>query len=232
MKIDESVEMGRNFEVGNYVVIEKDVIIGNDVSIGHHVVIQKGTIIGNNVHINDGSILGRSPSASKKMARKPTSKLSPLIIGDDINIGCNCVIYRGTKIADGVLVADLASIREHVSIGQNTIIGRVATVENNTSIGENVTVQTNSYVTADMIIEDNVFIGPCFVSSNDKYMGRGNYDHKGPILKKDAKIGANATLLPGITIGESAVVGAGAVITKDISKSKVVVGNPARELNR
>src|SRR5690625_4511302 len=91
-------------------------------------------------------------------------------------------------------------------------------VENNTRIGGRVTIQTSAYVTADMIIEDEVFIGPCFSSSNDKYMGTGKVKLKGPTLKKGAKIGNNASLLPEVVIGEGAMVGAGAVVTKDIAR--------------
>src|SRR5699024_1836718 len=74
-------------------------------------------------------------------------------------------------------------------------------------------------------------IGPCFSSSNDKYMGEGNDVLKGPILKYGSKIGNNASLLPGITIGKKAVVGAGSVVTKDVLDHHVVVGNPAKQLS-
>jgi acetyltransferase-like isoleucine patch superfamily enzyme len=79
-----------------------------------------------------------------------------------------------------------------------------------------------------MIIEDNVFLGPCVSTSNDKYMGAGNYPYQGPIIKRGAKIGNNATLLPGITINENAIIGAGATVTKDVEAGKTAVGNPAR----
>lgn len=83
-------------------------------------------------------------------------------------------------------------------------------VENNTKIGKRVTIQTGCYITADMTIEDEVFIGPCCSTSNDKYMGMGNYPYQGPTIKRGAKIGNNATLLPAVVIGEHAVIGAGA----------------------
>src|SRR5690606_4557795 len=131
-----------------------------------------------------------------------------LLIEDNVKVGSHCVIYHGSIISDGVLIGDFASIRENVKVGIDSIIGRNSMVENDTTIGNNVTIQTSSYVTANMIIEDDVFIGPCFSSSNDKYMGEGNYMLKGPVLKYGAKIGNNASLLPGITIGEKAVIGA------------------------
>lgn len=228
--IDKTAKIGKNVKIGEYVVIEQNVVVGDDVVIGHHVVIKQDTLIGNNVMIEDLVSLGRRPSSNKKMARKPSLELAPLVIGDHVKIGSNCVIYLGTTISKGVLIGDLASIRERVYVGKESIVGRNATVENNTSIGERVTIQTGAYVTADMIIEDNVFIGPCFSSSNDKYMGEGNYSHKGPILKRGSKIGNNATLLPGVIVGKEAIVGAGAVVTKDIKDNDIVVGNPAKQL--
>lgn len=231
MSIDASVVIGENVNIGYFVVIEKNVVIGENVMIGNHVVIKEGTIIGDDVQINDSTSLGRTPSSNEEMARKPSKTLPPLIIGNHINIGSNCVIYKGANISDGVLIGDLASIRENTFVGRNTIIGRNAIVENRTNIGDRVTIQTSSYITADMEIEDEVFIGPCFASANDKYMGLGNYQYKGPILKKGAKIGSNATLLPGVVIGTKAVVGAGAVVTKDVLQEEVFIGNPAKKMD-
>ncbi|MBB2479811.1 N-acetyltransferase [Bacillus sp. APMAM] len=222
------VKLGVNLEIGENVVIEDNVTIGDNVVIGHNVVIKKDTIIGNRVQIGDLTVLGKTTSSNKKMARKPEKNLDPLVIEDDVTIGCNSVIYRNVHLKNGVFVGDLTSVREKVSVGEDSIVGRNVMVETNTQIGERVTIQTGCYVTADMIIEDDVFIGPCCSSSNDKYMGMGNFEHQGPIIKRGAKIGNNATLLPAVTIGENAIVGAGAVITKDVPDGKTVVGNPGR----
>ncbi|THE12049.1 N-acetyltransferase [Bacillus timonensis] len=228
--IHPSVVLGANVTIGENVVIEENVIIGDSVSIGHHVVIKKDTKIGNFVQVGELTVLGKPTSSNKKMARKPGKALDSLVIDDHVIIGCNSVLYRGAKLNSGVFVGDLASIREKVVIGEDSIIGRNAIVETNTQIGNRVTIQTGCYITADMVIEDEVFIGPCCSSSNDKYMGMGIYKHQGPVIKKGAKIGNNATLLPAITIGENAIVGAGSVVTKDVPPDKTVVGNPGRIL--
>lgn len=226
--IDKTAQIGEYVTIGEHVVIEENVFIGQHVTIGHHAVIKKDTIIGDYVHIGELSVLGRAPASNKKMARKPVLALDPLVIGNNVTIGCNSVIYRDVELHDGVFVGDLASIRENVTVGEDSIIGRNAIVETNTQIGNRVTIQTGCYITADMVIEDEVFIGPCCSTSNDKYMGKGNFKHQGPVIKRGAKIGNNATLLPAIIIGENAIVGAGSVITKDIPPSKTVVGNPGR----
>lgn len=228
--IAETAQIGKHVVIGAYVVIEDHVVIGDHVTIGHHTVLKRDTIIGDGVHVQDGVIAGRSPSTNQKMTRKPTMDLQPLIIGNDVQIGSHCVLYRGSTIKEGVFIGDLASVREHVQIGGNSIVGRHVTVENNTTIGENVTIQTNSYVTADMVIEDDVFIGPCLSSSNDKYMGMKDIPYAGPFLQKGAKIGAHTTLLPGIVIGERAIVGAGSVVTKDVECGETVIGNAAKKM--
>ncbi|MBO0961860.1 N-acetyltransferase [Neobacillus sp. MM2021_6] len=226
--IHASAQIGDNVTIGENVVIEENVVIGNNVSIGHNSIIKRDTKIGDFVQIGELTVLGKPTSSNKKMARKPGNILDPLMIGDHVTIGCNCVIYRHVKLEKGSFVGDLTSIRERVTVGEDSIVGRNAIVETNTIIGNRVTIQTGCYITADMVIEDEVFIGPCCSSSNDKYMGMGNFKHQGPIIKRGAKIGNNATLLPAITIGENAIVGAGSVITKDVPANMTVVGNPGR----
>lgn len=226
--IHSSAKIGNNVVLGEHVVIEENVEIGDDAEIGHHVIIKKDTKIGNRVQVGDLSVLGKTTSKNKKMARKPGAALTPLVIEDDVRIGCSTVLYRNLLLKQGAFVGDLTSIREKVEVGEDSIIGRNVIVETNTIIGRRVTVQTGCYVTADMIIEDEVFIGPCVSTSNDKYMGAGNYQYQGPIIKRGAKIGNNATLLPGITIYEDAIIGAGTVVTKDVAAQRTAVGNPAR----
>ncbi|WP_047980767.1 N-acetyltransferase [Ornithinibacillus contaminans] len=230
MHIHEDVTLGENVTIGHYTIIEADVVIGNDVEIGSHCVIKKGTIIGEGVKMGDFVILGKLPTTNNQMARKPATNLGPLQIGPGSVIGSHVTLYAGTGIRDGAYLADHVSIREQVTIGSHTIIGRNVMIEPSTTVGSNVTIQTSSYITADTIIEDGVFIGPCCSMSNDKYMASGKGTHTGPILKKGAKIGNNATLLPNIEIGEKAIVGAGAVVTKSVPANETVVGNPASRL--
>lgn len=223
--------IGEQSEIGRFCVIHDQVSIGEGAVIGDHVVILPGTVIGSHVTIGSGSVIGKLPGANRKIKRKP-QELSPLRIGNDVTIGALSVLYAGSEYADGVFVADHVSIRENVSIGENSVIGRSATIELNVRIGKNVIVQTGVYVTGDTIIEDEVFLGPCVSMSNDKYMGTQFFAYQGPTIKKGAAVGNNATLLPGIVIGERAMVGGGAVVTKDIPSRAIYVGNPAKAMVR
>ena len=97
-------------------------------------------------------------------------------------------------------------------------------------IGNNVTIKNGVQIWDGSLIEDNVFIGPNVTFTNDKMPRSKNYQNKlqGPHIKKGASIGANSTILPGIIIGEFAMVGAGSVVTKDVPDYILVAGNPAK----
>lgn len=222
--------MPRSAQVGNHTVIEKDVHIGKNAVIGHHTVILQGTKIEDNVTIGCNCVLGIKPGVNQRM-RKISSPDVPLVIQAGTRIGHLVSIYSGTEIGKNVFIGDHASIRENVSIGEDSVIGRAAIVELNTMIGKSCTIQTQAYVTGDTILEDDVFIGPCVSMSNDKYMGAKDYDLKGPHIKMGAKIGNNASLLPGISIGSNTIVGAGSVVTKHIEANIVVAGVPAKKMN-
>jgi UDP-2-acetamido-3-amino-2,3-dideoxy-glucuronate N-acetyltransferase len=136
-------------------------------------------------------------------------------------------------MGDGVFVGDLASVREDVSVGELTIIGRGVTIENKTTIGRKCKIETEAYITAMSTVEDYCFIAPCAAFTNDNFLGRTEERKKhfgGPVLRRGARIGANATLLPGVTVGEDALVAAGSLVTKDVPPRMIVLGVPARPL--
>ncbi|UFU00036.1 N-acetyltransferase [Radiobacillus kanasensis] len=221
--IPESVQLGKN------TVIEEDVVVGENVVIGHNTVLLQGTHIGDDVSIGSNCVLGIKPGVNQRM-RKTAQDNQNLMIESGTRIGHLVSIYSGTKIGKGVFIGDQASIRENVSVGPDSVIGRAAIVELNTTIGKSCTIQTLAYVTGDTTLEDEVFIGPCVSMSNDKYMGAQPFSLKGPHIRKGAKIGNNASLLPGVTIGKDTIVGAGSVVTKNIEENIVVAGIPARKI--
>ena len=227
ISVDPSVKLGKN------VIIHENVRIMAGAIIGDNVIIHSGTTIGRNVVVGDGSILGKIPFKPKRSALTDDKFECELVIGDDVRIGVNCVIYVGSILEKSVFVGDLAVIREEVHIGEETIIGKGVTVENKTFIGKRCKIETNAYITALSTIEDYCFVAPEVTFTNDNFLGRTEERYKyfkGPTLKKGARIGANATILPGTVIGEDAVVGAGSVVTKDVPPRIIVVGAPARFL--
>ncbi|MDI9370215.1 MAG: N-acetyltransferase [Synergistaceae bacterium] len=234
MSISKSVFIPETAVIGHNVVIEDGVEIGPGVEIGHNAVVRSGVLIGEGSKILDGVVLGKLPAkASLSATTGEARELPPLVIGRGVTIGANCVVYRGAVLGDGVFVGDLASIREDVTVGELTIIGRGATIENKTAIGRRCKIETEVYITAMSAIEDYCFIAPCVAFTNDNYLGRTEERKKhfgGPTLRRGARIGANATLLPGVTIGEDALVAAGSLVTKDVPPRMIVLGVPARVL--
>lgn len=133
-------------------------------------------------------------------------------------------IGLNTRIWQYAVVFVDAQIGEYCNICAHTLI------ESDVIIGNNVTVKSGVYIWDGVRIEDNVFLGPNATLTNDPMPRSRKYPEKfsGITLKKGCSIGANATILPGITIGENAMVGASAVVTKDVPANAVVVGNPAK----
>ncbi|KXS42825.1 MAG: acetyltransferase [Methanolobus sp. T82-4] len=149
-------------------------------------------------------------------------------IGDDSFIRTGTTVFSDVTTGSRFKTGHNAMIREKTQIGNNVLVGTNVIIDGNVSIGNNVSIQGNAYVPTHVRIEDNVFIGPCAVLSNDRYPIRGEYIPEGPILRKGASIGANATLVPGVEIGEGAVVAAGALVTKDVPAWKLAIGCPAK----
>jgi len=216
---------------GSNVVIEDNVVIGLDVTIGNNVTIYNDTVIGNNVTIQDNVVIGKSPFRAKNSILKE-NPVAPAIINDNCVIGTSSIIYAGAKIDKDVFIADLVTIRERVSIGNNTIIGRGVAIENDCSVGSFCKIQTNAYITAFSNLGNNIFIAPGVVTSNDNYMGRSKErlgKIKGVTINNGGRIGANATILPSIIIYEDGAVGAGSVVTKNVEPAELVIGIPAKK---
>jgi acetyltransferase-like isoleucine patch superfamily enzyme len=135
------------------------------------------------------------------------------------------------QLGTGCIIGDLASVRERCVLGDGVVIGRGTCVENDTTIGDATKIQSNAYITAYMTIEDHVFIAPAVQTTNDNFMGRTEKRHaleKGATIRRGARIGGGALLLPAVEIGEDAFVAAGAVVTRDVPARKLVMGAPAR----
>lgn len=231
--IDSSAVLGKGTIIGKFCVIEKEVRIGKDCRIGNHVTIHAGSQIGDSVRIDDNAVVGKEPMRAANSAVTKEQELPPAKISDNCILGTNTVIYRGCTIGEKVLVADLATIRENVEIGDFTIVGRGAAVENFCKIGQRCKLETNVYITAYSELEDYVFVAPCVATSNDNFVGRTKerFKHfKGVTIKRGGRIGVNATILPGKTIGGDTLVAAGALVTKDTPPRKIVFGSPAKIL--
>ena len=134
------------------------------------------------------------------------------------------------EIGEGTYIWNNVQIRENCSIGKNCILSKDVYIDFDVIIGNNVKIQNGISVYHGVKIEDDVFLGPHMVFTNDLFPRSfiGDFELSKTLIKKGASIGANATIICGITIGEYAMVGAGSVVTKDIPDYALVLGNPAK----
>jgi UDP-2-acetamido-3-amino-2,3-dideoxy-glucuronate N-acetyltransferase len=229
--IHATARVGAGTSFGEQCVVGAGVMIGTGCRIGHHVVIHDDTVIGNDVRIDDHASLGKRPMKAANSATTKEQELPPLQIGDLCIVGTGAVVYRGARIDGRVLMADLCTIRENVGIGRGTIVGRGVTIENFCTVGGYCKLESECYITAYSTLEDRVFVAPGVLTSNDNYVGRTaeRFKHfKGVTVRKGARIGTGVVLLPGVTIGEDALVAAGSVVTRDLPARKISMGAPAK----
>jgi len=150
-----------------------------------------------------------------------------LSIGPHAIIRSFSVIYAGSRIGAHLETGHGAVIREENRIGDDFSIWNNSTVDYGCVIGSRVRVHTGVYIAQFTVIEDDVFLAPGVMIANDRHPICRDC-MRGPTIKRAARVGINATLLPEIVVGEAALVGAGAVVTRDVPARAVVVGNPAR----
>ena len=184
-----------------------------------------------NVLLGEGAVLGEYTVIGIPPRGYNEGDLST-VIGRNAVIRSHTVIYAGNVIGDdfqtghGVLVRETNEIGSHVSIGTHSII------EHHVKIASGVRIHSNVFIPEYSALDENAWIGPCVVFTNALYplSPDAKANLRGPHICAWAKIGANATLLPGITVGSHSLVGAGAVVVRDVPAETVVVGNPARLL--
>ena len=200
--------------------------------IAESAVVYPDTELGAGVVIGDNAVVGKRPVlGSRSTARR--EELGPLVVGDESAVLACAVVFAGTRLGRAVIVGDQACVRERCEIGDEVVIGRGSLVENDVAIGARTRIQANAYVTAYSTLEEDVFIAPGVTTTNDNSMGRGEKRLallRGATIRRGARVGGGAVLLPGVEIGVDAFVGAGAVVLRDVPPRAVVVGNPARQI--
>jgi acetyltransferase-like isoleucine patch superfamily enzyme len=187
--------------------------------------------IGEGAFIGENVIIGYpGKDESKILFEGSYDDLEGAIIGPGCILRDYGVIYSRAKLGEKVVTGHHYLVREGTTVGSFTLIGSGVVIEDDCVIGKKVKLQSNVYVPTSCIVEDHVFLGPNVVLTNDKRMARGEWKLDGVHIKEGARVGANSTILPGIVVGKDAVIGAGAVVTKDVPDYEIVVGVPARSM--
>ena len=182
-------------------------------------VIHPGVELPDEVRIEDFVIVGKP---ARPGVRKDT------VIGEGCYLRSHTVIYSGNRIGEGFQTGHGVLLRDDNEIGDGCSVGSGSVIEFAVRIGNRVRVHSQAFIPEHTVIEDDAWIGPNVVITNAAFpmSAKSKETLQGVTIRRGAKIGANATLLPGIVVGENALVGAGAVVTRDVPDRAVVVGNP------
>lgn len=175
------------------------------------------TRIGRHADIDTGATIGY----------ENTDDAGPVIIADNATIRSGSIIYGDVRIGSEFSTGHDVVVREETTIGDGVTLGTKTVVDGSVEIGSNVSVQTGVYIPPGTTIGDNVFIGPRAVFTNDPYPVRQEVDLEGPTVEDHVSIGANATVLPSVTIGSGSFVAAGAVVDDDVPPDTLALGVPA-----
>jgi acetyltransferase-like isoleucine patch superfamily enzyme len=189
--------------------------------------IYRNVHLGQHSTIEDFSIVGVPP-------RGAGDGDLPTTIGDGAVIRSHTVIYAGNVIGRNFQTGNKVNIRESNKIGHDVSIGTLSVVEHHVTIADHVRIHTQAFVPEFSVLEEGCWLGPNVVLTNAKYpLSPGVKDQlAGPVIGRRAKIGANVTILPGVVVGEDALVGAGSVVVRDVPPGAVVAGNPARVIGQ
>lgn len=186
-----------------------------------------GVEIGPEAELGDFVIIGVPPRGKKE------GELTT-VIGPKALIRSHTVVYAGNQIGSNFQTGHGSLIRENNKIGDNVSVGSHSVIEGYVHIGNGVRIHSQVFVPEFCVLEDYSWLGPNVVLTNARYpLAKDSKETlKGATIRNSAKIGANVTILPGITIGANALVGAGAVVVRDVPEGVIVVGAPAREIGR
>jgi acetyltransferase-like isoleucine patch superfamily enzyme len=178
--------------------------------------------LGSDAQIGDYVIIG-APPRGKQPGELRT------IIGDNAVIRSHTVIYAGNAIGNTFQTGHGVMIRECNVIGDNVSVGTHSIIEHHVTIEDGVRIHSAAFIPEFTTLEQGCWIGPNVTMTNAYHplCPKAKECLKGPTVKKNAKVGAGATILPTVVIGEGALVGAGCVVTKNVPAYKVVAGNPA-----
>jgi len=189
--------------------------------IAESAVVHANVELGKNIHIEGFCIVGCPFNGYEG---------EKTIIGDNAVIRAGTIVYAGNRIGSNFQTGNKANIRELNEIGDDVSIGTLSVVEHHVNIRDGVRLHTQVFVPEYTTLEEGAWVGPNVVITNARYPKHPDVKHQlmGAHVQRNAKIGANATLLPGVNIGENSLVGAGSVVTQDVPANVVAAGNPVR----
>lgn len=224
--IGENVKFGENVVLGNNCQIE------DNVTLGDNVYVDSNTIIRSNVTIEKGASIGANCIIGEYLMdfyQDHQKHVHPLMIGENALIRSGTIIYGDCVIGSHFQTGHNVTIREKAQIGDNVSVGTLSDIQGNCKIGNYVRLHSNVHIGQLSIIDDFVWIFPYVVLTNDPTPPSEHF--VGVHVCSFAIVATNAIVMPGITIGQDSLIGAGAIVTKDVEPYMVAVGNPAKSIS-
>ena len=209
--------------------LAEDVDLPDDVYVGANVVLHGGVAVGHGSHLEDGVVLGKLTRTGLRSS-SPAVSPAPTRLGERTVVGAYAVLCAGATTGADVYVGDHSLVREGAVLADGASIGHANTIGRDARLGARVRLQADCVLGALVVIEEDAFLGPYVsvlagLTMRDDETG---YVPRPPLLRRGCRIGSSAQILPGVVVGEDAVVGAGAVVVHDVPARGRVRGVPAR----
>jgi len=185
-----------------------------------------------NVELGEGAHIDETASIGVPPGGAVDGELTT-VIGPGAVIRSHTVVYAGTTIGAGFSTGHGALVREGNVLGDDVSVGTNAALEYGNRVGDRVRIHTGCFL-ENCVVEDDVFLGPHVVFTDDPHPACPRYRDcvGGATVRRRVSIGANVTVLPGVEIGEGALVGAGSVVAVNVPAGVVIAGNPARVVKK
>lgn len=232
------LEMGPGCRVSAYALFRpaddlgevRPVVLGPAVAVGAFSVVHGGTTVGAGCRIEDRCVVGQ-PERGYAVRRHFTGGGGQITLAAGCVVRAGAVVYAGVTLGEQVKIGHQTVIRSEVQVGAHSVLGHTLTIERGVRIGARVRCSPGSHITSETVLADGVFLGAGVRTVNDNgldwQVGGGTAPLTPPWFDEGARVGSGAVILGGVRIGAHALVGAGAVVTRDVAPGTVVVGNPA-----
>ena len=224
--VGDNASIGKNVTLGHNVIIEDNAVIGDHCFIDSNTIIRSNTNLGADCFIGSNCIIGEY-WMDFCLDRKEHEH--PLYIGGNALIRSGSIIYAGSKIGENFQTGHQVTIREKARIGNNVSVGTLSDIQGNCDIGNYVRLHSNVHIGQLSVIDDFVWIFPYVVLTNDPTPPSDHF--VGVHVHPFAIVATGAIIMPGIEIGQDALVAACAMVNKPVEPYRVVGGNPAKQFS-
>ncbi|MFI5955320.1 DapH/DapD/GlmU-related protein [Cryptosporangium sp. NPDC051539] len=223
------------FLVHDLVSVARQIVLADHVSVGAFVIVHGGTHIGAGSRIGHHTIVGE-PEYGYAMREVYVGAGSTTRLGSAVVVRSGAIVYAGVVIGDDSTIGHHTLLRTDVHVGTGCQLAANVTVERGTHIGDRVRVSPASHLTGAMTIGDGAYVGAGVRTINDKHLIWRDPEHEEPMtpptFASGARIGTGSVILDGVTVGTNAVIGAGAVVTRDVEPNTKAYGVPAIQHGR